>query len=175
MNTDIGHIKTQLEDSLFADAEATAFAVLDGSRNLETYNRLQHSGAPNVCLFGGDLDPEVLVTAPHLVELNEDDDLFDWIFEGWGDARGIFLTAQGSLSTVRKQLRSLIYAEMPDGEMVIFRFYDPRALRSFFPMAEPEQRAAFFGDVIDTFVCEAEMGASVLNYSPGAVPAVKTA
>lgn len=170
---DKAEIKRQLEDRLFDGSGAHVYAVLDGARNLETLAMLEESDASFLCVFTGRLDPEVAVTAPYLVELREDDDLFDEIFDdGWGEARGIFFVSDYRLRSVRRHLRSLTYAEMPDGEIVIFRFYDPRALRKFMPLATPEQREAMFGGVIGEFVLENEVGDGLIVYeSHGATAA----
>jgi len=63
-------------------------------------------------------------------------------------------------------LRLLTYAEMPDGEMVLFRFYDPRALRTFMPVASDEQKGGMFGDVVDQFILENEAGDGIVVYDP---------
>lgn len=160
-------IKRQLEDRLFDGSGGFVYAILDGARNLDTLDILEESDAPFLCVYTGRLDPEVAVTAPYLVELSEDGDLFDVIFdEGWGEARGIFLKSDQRLRSVRRHLRSLTYAEMPDGEMVLFRFYDPRALRTFMPVASGEQRAGMFGDVVECFILENEAGDGIVVYDP---------
>ena len=170
---DKAEIKRQLEDLLFDGSGQFVYAILDGARHLETLNMLEDSDSPFLCVYTGRLDPEVAVTAPYLVELREDDDMFDDLFDdGWGDSRGIFLTSDQRLRSVRRHLRSLTHAEMPDGEMVLFRFYDPRALRTFMPVATPEQRAGMFGDVIDRFVLENEEADGTIIYEPvGRAPA----
>ena len=163
-DTDRASLKTRLEDRLFGSA-GFPFAILDGARHLDTLAMLEESGVPHLCLYTGRLDPEVAVTAPYLVELREEDDLFDRLFdEGWGDSRGIFLLAEQKLRALRLHLKTLAYAEMPDGEVVLFRFYDPRALRAFMPVATPEQRAAMFGEAVDAFLLEDETGEEIVTY-----------
>lgn len=160
-------IKRQLEDRLFDGSGGFVYAVLDGARNLETLDMLEDSDSPFLCVYTGRLDPEVAVTAPYLVELSEDSELFDILFdEGWGDARGIFLRSDQRLRSVRRHLRMLTYAEMPDGEMVLFRFYDPRALRTFMPVATEEQKDGMFGGIIDSFILENEVGDGFVTYDP---------
>jgi len=162
---DKAEIKRQLEDRLYNGSGAFIYAVLDGARNLDTLPMLEESDASFLCVYTGRLDPEVAVTAPYLVELREEDDMFDIIFdEGWGDSRGIFLVSDHRLRSVRRHLRSLSYAEMPDGEMVLFRFYDPRALRTFMPVATDEQRQAMFAGVVDLFLLENEAGDGIIAY-----------
>lgn len=164
---DKAEVKRQLEDRLFDGSGGIVYAVLDGARNLDTLNMLEESDAPFLCVYTGRLDPEVAVTAPYLVELSEDSEMFDILFdEGWGDSRGIFLKSDQRLRSVRRHLRSLTYAEMPDGEMVLFRFYDPRALRTFMPVASDEQKAGMFDNVIESFVLENEAGDGIVVFDP---------
>ena len=160
-------IKRQLEDHLFDGSGGFVYAILDGARNLDTLDMLEESDAPFLCVYTGRLDPEVAVTAPYVVELSEDDELFDILFdEGWGKSRGIFLKSDQRLRSVRRHLRSLTYAEMPDGEMVLFRFYDPRALRTFMPVASDDQKAGMFGEVVERFILENEVGDGIVVYDP---------
>lgn len=164
---DKAELKRELEDRLFDGTGGFVYAILDGARNLETLAMLEDSDAPFLCLYTGRLDPEVAVTAPYLVELQEDDTLFDTLFEeGWGDSRGIYLSSDQRLRSVRRHLRSLTYAEMPDGEIVLFRFYDPRAMRTFMPVATPEQRDGMFGGVVESFVLENEAADGLVVYEP---------
>ena len=162
---DRADVKRALEDRLFARDGGHAFAILDGARNLATLDMLEDSDAAFMCLHTGRLDPEVAATAPYLVELKEDGTLFDELFdEGWGDARGLYLRSDLRLRQVRNHFRPLTHAQMPDGEIVLFRFYDPRALRTFMPVATPEQRAAMFGDAIESYLLESEAGDAIVAY-----------
>lgn len=173
---DKAEIKRQLEDRLFDGSGAFVYAILDGARNLETLAMLEDSDASFLCVYTGRLDPEVAITAPYLVELREDDEMFDILFdEGWGESRGIFLLSDQRLRSVRRHLKSLTYAEMPDGEMVLFRFYDPRALRTFMPVASEEQRAGMFGDVVECFILENEAADGLIVYENNDKVAVLTA
>jgi len=160
-------IKRQLEERLFDGSGGFVYAILDGARNLDTLEMLEESDAPFLCVYTGRLDPEVAVTAPYVVELSEDSDLFDILFdEGWGDSRGIFLKSDQRLRSVRRHLKMLTYAEMPDGEMVLFRFYDPRALRTFMPVASDEQKGGMFGGVVESYILENEAGDGIVVYDP---------
>lgn len=152
-------VKQEVERALFGNPGRNAYAVLDGARRIETRAFLEEYGATHRCLFSGDLDDEIAAVAPYLLALHEEDALFDRLFdEGWGDARGIFLTSDESLSAVRAHLRTLVYATLPDGELSVFRFYDPRAMRLFWPVATPDQMDEMFGEIVRDFVLEKEDG-----------------
>ena len=56
-------------------------------------------------------------------------------------------------------------AEMPDGEVVFFRYYDPMTLRSVVPGLTPEQKTSFFGNgAVRCFYCEGEEPGEILEF-----------
>jgi len=165
---DRNEIKRRAEDTLFGAGTGQAFAVLDGARWRGLRGVLEESGAAFECLHSGDLDPEVLAVSPYLVQLREESDFFDTVFERiWGQARGILLHATGTLAELRQHLRGLAYAEMPDGEMTLFRFYDPRALALFMSVATPDQVDAIFGERVTHVIAELADGQGAALYLPG--------
>jgi hypothetical protein len=133
-----------LRRALFATPDLGAFAVVDGAARLDLAERLYDHPAPHACLFIGALDPEVAAVAPWLVELAPDAPIVDALLEGWGRSQGIFLLSRLPLSEVRRKLRTLTMAELPDRRSVFFRFYDPRVLRATAPLLDAAQRERFF-------------------------------
>ncbi|MGG7568179.1 DUF4123 domain-containing protein [Rhodovulum sp. DZ06] len=162
---DLGPIKSELESALFGDRFLNAYAVIDGARCLELMPVLDAQAPPHECLFMGELAPEMEMVAPHLVQLDRDKPLFHWLFEnGWGDSWAIFLTSERRILDLRSHFRRLTVVEMPDGQFVYFRFYDPRVLRSFLPTCDAEQTAQMFGEPVDTYFVESDAGAEILRY-----------
>lgn len=158
---DKNEIKSRLENYLFDETEGAAFVILDGARWSSLRATLDDEDVVYECLHAGDLDPEVLAVSPYIVELSEEGDFFDILFEHvWGHARGIFLRGKGSLGEMRQYLRTLVYAQMPDEEVTLFRFYDPRVLISFMSIATAEQVNAIFGDLIIHIIAEEADGKS---------------
>lgn len=163
------------ESVLYADSDLSVFAVVDPARWRGAIPFLEDlaedTGVSFCCLHTGALDPEVRAVSPHIVELPEDTDAYEQLMpELWGDARGILLSARGGLRDVQAHLRSLAYAEMPDGEITLFRFYDPRALGNVSAVFTDEQRAALFGEIIARIVFEdADGDVCVLMPGHGAV------
>ena len=163
-------VKTEVEDRLFSDPSHRAYAVLDGARWAGLRGFLEDRDAEFMCLHSGALDPEVLAVSPYVVALGDEGPLFDDVFdEVWGRARGVFVSGDGGLLDVRAHLRTLAYAQMPDGEVALFRFYDPRALSLFLSAATLAQRAAFFGGAVEQWVYEDGGAVSCLNRRPEAV------
>lgn len=164
---DIAKIKGDVEKALFDDAFLKAYAIVDGARCLQLLGKFDEMQPPFECLYLGELDPEVEVVAPYLVELKDDENFFDWLLdEGWGDSWCIYLTSERSILDLRAHFRKLTIVEMPDGQFVYFRFYDPRVLRSFLPTCDDQQIKQVYGDVVEKFHLEAPEGAEVLTFTP---------
>ncbi len=55
-------------------------------------------------------------------------------------------------------MRQLLTVRRPDGETVLFRFYDPRVLRAHLPEQEEKKAGEFFGPVASYLVEGEEAG-----------------
>lgn len=146
-----------------ADPETPArvYAVLDAARDPAIYRALyDHEGeVPIRCLYQGDMAIELCEVAPYLVELDRDSPFTAWLLEhGWGDAWGIFVRSTQPFDDVRRHLRKFTVVATEDGRSLLFRFYDPRVLRIFLPIATPDQMKQLFGDVVEKYLCEGEEG-----------------
>lgn len=150
-----------LRPALFADPALRAWAVIDGAARPDLLGELHDGGTEAACLFSGALAPAVAATAPWLVALGPASPILAALEADWGRSQAVFLTASGALPAVRRRLRHLTLATLPDGRTVYFRFYDPRTLRAIGPMLEAGQRAAFFGPEIAAWFCEGEGGAGL--------------
>ena len=58
---------------------------------------------------------------------------------------------------MRKHFRSLVTVHDENGKPLIFRFYDPRVLRTFLPTCNADELKTFFGK-IETFFAETADG-----------------
>ena len=147
---------------------ATAlYAIVDPASEPALYEhaaRLEPASA--ACLFEGRIAPQLKQVSPHLVELAPGDPLSAlWQREGWGKAWGIFLTSSLGLMQVRRRLRHFTQARLPSGEgPVLFRFWDPRVLRVYMPLVEPDQAAEWFKG-IESFTAESEDGKGSFRYA----------
>ena len=141
------------------------FAILDGARARTLPGSLIEQEADFACLLQGETDPAALTRAPYVVRVPADSRLWFWLTdEGWGNDWGIYaLGRRGtSLDTVLRDLRECLTARLPDGRTVLFRFFDPRVWRLFFPTCDAAQMRLLFGRAITAFACEGESGSSVL-------------
>ena len=140
------------------------FAVLDPARDDRIYPALQAHAPGAQCLFRGPLDPELVRVSPHLTPIVPGDALATWWrSEGRGAAWGILVETSAGLDEVRHHLRTLTRVSLPGRQGALFRFWDPRVLRSWLPACEGEQLAGMFGPIA-RFHAEAEGGGTTLTY-----------
>jgi hypothetical protein len=105
--------------------------------------------------------------APYLVGLGTTDRVFDWLWEqGWGESWGIFLWSLVSPDTLRAHFRRLTMVRSDAGERLLFRFYDPRVLRTFLPTCDAAQSEEIFGPV-QRFTMEQAAGSGMVSFRPG--------
>lgn len=149
------------------DPDVIAYGVVDGAGDPELLPMLAELDPVHACLFAGKLDEEMQQVAPYLVEL--EGPFVRWWFDRYlGGNRGIILHSREPLKAVRRHLRTISMARLPDGSQAFFRYYDPRVLRVFLPTCEDEDRGEFFGDAIEAFWVEAETSEEILEFRPDA-------
>jgi len=160
-------LKRALFPYLFAmDGEFHTFAVLDGASIPDLLDQLYGDPRPEfICLYRGDLEPDMAEIAPYLVRLEQGHPFTDWLFaEGWAKHWGIFALSSAGLKTVRTHFRKFLMVKDADGNQLYFRYYDPRVLRIFLPVCTPEELKTIFGP-INNLLCEGEQPLTALNYS----------
>jgi hypothetical protein len=136
------------------------FGVFDAARDGRVVELLNESVDEHRSLYEGAKGDGLADVAPYLVRFRSDSELLDRVVgEGWGRAFGIFVESTRPFLAVRRHLRRLLIVEEAETAMrMYFRFYDPRALRDFLPLATVRQRADLLED-IDAFLYEGEDGA----------------
>jgi hypothetical protein len=140
-------VKTILA-TMFAPPATNVFAVLDGASVKGLLDRLTTDKVEHACLFSGDLAPDYRAAAPHLVKLEAEGRFADWaIGNGWGHHWGVFARTPASLRELRKHFRKFLLVRRPGGNVIYFRWYDPRVLRVYLPTCTPEEREIIFGPV----------------------------
>jgi hypothetical protein len=151
-----------VSNHLFADEEAKVYAVLDGASVKDLLARFDEHQPERVCLYRGELAPDMAVVAPYLVRLEDETEFADWVIgKGWGAHWGVFAVAHADLDAMRRHLRRLLTVYSPEGKPMLFRYYDPRVLRTFLPTCNADELGKLFGPVA-SFVCEdADAGAAL--------------
>ena len=151
MNNQREHVKAQI----FREGAET-FAVLDGASVPGLLARLQADQPEFVCLYAGEVKPDVAEVAPYLVRMVPETAWADWVVaEGWGKHWGVFAIAGADLRSMRQHFRRFLTVHDPAGKPMLFRYYDPRVLRVYLPTCNAEELAQFFGPV-DCFVMEGD-------------------
>ncbi|MBM4032667.1 MAG: DUF4123 domain-containing protein [Planctomycetes bacterium] len=138
-----------LHEQLFSVSDAHVYALFDGASVKELREKLWQHEPEHVCLWRGEMEPDIAEVAPYLVELKPDAEFTQWVLEkGWGNHWGIFAVSQSDLRALRQHFRRFTMVRDPDGRNLYFRFYDPRVLRTFLPTCTPDELEKFFGPVI---------------------------
>jgi len=138
--------------------------IVDGARDRRIFGMLLDSYLTYSCLYHGDIAPELELVAPYLVQLEYDDRYSQQLIErAWGNSWGVFLKCGASVGSIRRHLRKLLSVRGPKGEILLFRYYDPRVLRAYLPTCRPEELETVFGP-IDRFWLEDDTPETILEF-----------
>ncbi|MFT4929696.1 MAG: hypothetical protein ACI8WB_005831 [Phenylobacterium sp.] len=144
----------QIKRQLLSRTEHNVYAVIDGAQcpelRFKLYN-LQQEGylIENCCLWSGKLEPDLEEVAPYLVKLQQGCPFTDWLIrEGWDNHWNIFVESELEFKAFRKQIRKLLLVKSPEGDTLVFRFYDPRVMAIFTPTCDGEQAAELYENLI---------------------------
>ena len=157
---DIGRLK----ELLFATEDHSTYAVLDGASVPGLLEKLAAAPEEHACLYRGELEPDIAVTAPYLVKLREESPLTDWILkEGWGNHWGIFVETPVGLEALRRHFRRFLRVKDHTGQILYFRYYDPRVLSIYLPTCNAREIQVIYGPVT-RFIAEEEDTASAFVF-----------
>lgn len=136
-----------LQDLRKLAAEGRLWTILDACDELAVPPKVSELGPERaMSLYRGSAEHEKWDVAPYLARADEK--LVEWISETlWTRPWGIFAVSDADLKTLRRHFRRFLTVQEPDGEAVLFRYYDPRILAAFLPACNEEELAAFFGPV----------------------------
>jgi hypothetical protein len=130
------------------------YAVLDCARDPRLRSWIFDSRLARWCLYRGTLTPELENAAPWLVALQRDHASTAQLLERvWGGACGVLLSTSLPSKELRRHLRRFLLAQTERGQVLLFRYYDPRVLRVYVPTLTPKEATQFFGG-ISTWVAE---------------------
>jgi hypothetical protein len=158
-------IKAGLGAVLFGKGDVPLYAVLDGASAPKLVKKLYEHEPEYCCLQRGELALDMAVVASYLVRLEPETPFTEHVLaEGWGAHWGMFLTSPANLRALRNHFREFLRVETPDNREIIFRFYDPRVLRTFLPACNAEELRSFFGPV-QTFIVEGATPEAGMKFS----------
>ena len=130
----------------------SVYTILDGASVPKLPQALYKQHPEHVCLYRGELTPDMAAVAPYLVHLQINTEFTDWILrEGWGKHWGIFLLSSADLRALRQHFRGLLTVYDPTSKPVLFAYYDPRVLRTFLPTCTADELNSLFGPVASYF------------------------
>ena len=154
----------EVNKRLFADDTRSVYAVLDGASVPELRMKLYEHQPECICLFQGDLKPDMAEVAPYLIHLQIETEFTNWLIEkGWGNHWGIFALSRGELRDMRKHFRRFLTVHTSEGKPMRFRYYDPRVMRRFLPACNTEDLTALFNQV-DYYLLEDEDAGVMLSF-----------
>jgi hypothetical protein len=152
-------------NQLLFKENSRVYAALDGASVPDLPMILYKMNPEHICLYRGDLEPDIAEVAPYLIRMVSGTDFTNWVLtEGWGKHWGIFAQTRYSLTEMRKHFRSFLTVHDETGNPMLFRYYDPRVLRTFLPTCNGAELTAFFGNVTN-YILEDEDSQNLLNYS----------
>lgn len=129
------------------------FAVVDCARDARLFSIVERC-SKRECLYSGDYDDETRKALPYLVQMKNDEPLAEtWRQHESGRFWGLLCNSERSFSELRRHLRKFTTARLPDGEVVLFRFWDPRVFDPFMTAGTAEEIAPMFKG-IGSFVAD---------------------
>lgn len=141
------------------------YAILDAAVEPDVLKVLHESKAECQSLYEGAQGAQLAHFAPYLVRLPEESPLLEFLAtKAWGKHWGVYLTCPSEFQELRRQLRRFLMVQLPNGEKVYFRFYDPRVLRIYLPTCNPEETKQFFGP-IKYYLVEDEKSDKLLQFT----------
>jgi hypothetical protein len=144
-------------------APASWYAIIDGAQDSRLLD-LVRTCAQHICLFKGEMAPEVAQAAPWLVRIDEREPLLGtWRQHGDGLSWGVTLLSEHSLEALQRHLRRFLQARLPDGTLALFRFYDPRVFNTYIRAVTAQERAPWF-DGVTQYAAERADAAGVHQY-----------
>jgi Domain of unknown function (DUF4123) len=161
---DVDQLVEVLGGLLFEAEDEFAFAVLDGASAPGLLRSLAEHEPEYVCLYRGELAPDVAEVAPYLVRLEPETEFTWWLIsEGWGKHWGIFVSSPADLRTLRHHFRTFLTVYDSDGKPMLFRYYDPRVLRTYLPTCNGGELATLFGP-IQKYLVESEDAKAIIRF-----------
>lgn len=122
------------------------------------------------CLLTAGVGVDIRHVAAHLISLPDRRALKAVFRRTWGRQAAIFLQSRKTSRALATHLRQFSIAEKPNGDLSIFRYYDPRVFRAFIENVIPAQYKAVFPDYVERAFFEDSQSALVVADFPASGP-----
>jgi hypothetical protein len=142
-----------LKMQLFSQQGARVFTIIDGASVPNLLKNLSIFDPEYICLYRGELEPDMAEVAPYLVFMERESEFTKWVLsKGWGEHWGIFGVTFADMPTLRKHFRKFLMVYDESGKSLYFRYYDPRVLRVYLPTCNAAELKTVFGPVVSYLV-----------------------
>lgn len=129
------------------------YAIVDSARNDLVFKYFLTDNINFKSLFDGKMDIKLFGVSGFLVEYKENSMLFNWLTtEAWGDSCSIFFISKITFADALKHLQKLNRVYLEGNDIVYFRYYDPRVLRTYLPTCNKKEIKSFFGEIESIFI-----------------------
>ena|SRR5271165_1138239 len=153
-----------LRERLYREEGSAVFGVLDGASVPGLLQKFADLQPEYVCLYRGELEPDMAEVAPYLVKLERDGPFTDWVLDrGWGNHWGVFAESSVDLATLRRHFRGFLTVHDESGKPLLFRYYDPRVLRTYLPACNAEELKTIFGP-LQSYMMEDESALGLARF-----------
>jgi len=138
--------------------------IVDTARDRRIYSMLLECHLEYSCLYSGALSPALKLAAPYLIQLSYGySDTQRFLRRAWANSWGVFIKCDTGLNQLRRHLRRFLIVHGPDGNHLMFRYYDPRVLRAYLPTCTSEELRLVFGP-IECFWMENETADAIFEF-----------
>lgn len=165
----MGFIYNQIHSAIFMEGY-DIYAILDAASIPHLLKKIYSKLHKFKCLYPGDQSFALSDVAPYIVPLELNSDFTKWLInEGWGNHWGIYVAVekgQSNLKTMTEHFRKFMVIQNPENKSVYFRFYDPRVLRDYLPVFDPDQCDTMYGSIIAYYAVEDE-NSNILHFKYG--------
>lgn len=139
------------------------WAIVDCARDDRIYGELRSSRLDYRCLYSGRIPSVLEAASPHLIELAPSYSFTRRLIElSWGNSWGVFLRINDA-SNLRHHLRTLLRVQDQSGEIMVFRYYDPRVMRVYLPTCLQDELRTVYGPV-GKYLMESDDGRSLIDF-----------
>jgi hypothetical protein len=124
------------------------YILLDAARMEDEMDTAKKMNSEFDSLYRGLSQEKMSNVAPYLFSFRANTPFSDWYSEkGLGKSWGVIVEGNISFEACWKHFRKFLFVKTEDGKELYFRFYDPRALKTFLPSCADNQILEFFGPV----------------------------
>jgi hypothetical protein len=136
-----------LRERLFGGAKVT-YALVDGASCPQLREQCFEQKVEPLCLYRGEQPPDMAQVAPYLIQIEKEGQFTEWLLRsGWGNHWAVFVESPADSDSLLRHLRNFTVVHDETGRPFLFRFYDPRVLRTYLPTCEPGELRKFFGPI----------------------------